>query len=211
VTLEPGVADFWRVDLDAIDRYEGLLSPAERERVSSFRSDPARTRWQRSRGILRELLGRYLGRDPRAVEFAIGPKGKPVLAGPDSLQFNLSHSAGTALYAFALDNPIGVDIELLDRRVRDALGAAARVLGEEETERLRSLPDEQRDAEFLRSWVRHEAALKCRGAGLGSPARPDGLCIRDLDVGADAVAAVALEREPRELRPRTLEPVGEPG
>jgi len=85
------------------------------------------------------------------------------------------------------------------------------VLDEAEVERLRDLPAERRDAEFLRSWVRHEAALKCRGAGLGSPSEPSGLYVSDLDVGADAVAAIALERPPDEVRVHRLEQVADGG
>lgn len=208
MTLESGIVEIWRADLGlAGDRVEELLTPSERERAGSFRSKAARERWTRARGALRQLLGRYLERDPATIELSAGPNGKPALAGRGSLEFNLSHSGSTGLLAFALDNPVGVDVELPERKVRDALGAAGRVLGEEEAERLRRLPEDERDLEFLRAWVRHEAALKCVGEGLGTAVDPAGLWIREVDVGPDAMAAVALVREPREVLVRRLEPV----
>jgi 4'-phosphopantetheinyl transferase len=208
MTLEPGIVEIWRADLDlAGDQVEELLTPSEREPAGRFRSEAARERWTRARGTLRQLLGRYLDRDPATVELSFGPNGKPALAGQGSLEFNLSHSGTTGLFAFTLDNPVGVDVELRDRKVRDALGAATRVLGEREAERLRKLPEDERDLEFLRSWVRHEAALKCVGEGLGTAVDPAGLFVREIDVGPDAMAAVALVREPREVRVRRLEPV----
>ncbi len=45
--------------------------------------------------------------------------------------------------------------------------------------------------EFLREWVRHEAALKCRGEPLGGRAALAELAIVDLEVGPGAAAAVA--------------------
>jgi 4'-phosphopantetheinyl transferase len=201
--LEEGVVEIWRADLDRAEpRLEDSLTPAERERAARFKADSAGKRWARGRGILRELLGRYLGRDPAEIELSFGPNGKPEVDGEERLGFNLSHSEGTALFAFALDTAVGIDVELRGRRVRDPLGAAARALGEAELKRLQDLAPEPRAAAFLRSWVRHEAALKCRGAGLGSPERPEGLRVLDIDVEADAIAALAVELTPRAVRLR---------
>jgi 4'-phosphopantetheinyl transferase len=206
-TLEDGVVEIWQADLDRAERrLEDSLTPAEREREARFKVDSARERWARGRGILRELLGRYLARDPASIELSLGPKGKPEVAGERRLGFNLSHSEGTALFAFALDTAVGIDVELRGREVRDPLGAAARSLGEAELKRLQGLEPERRAAAFLRSWVRHEAALKCRGAGLGSPGQPDGLHVLDLEVEGDAIAALAVELPPRAVRLRDFEP-----
>jgi len=168
------------------------LSDAERDRAARFRFEPDRERWTRAHAILRCLLGAYLRREPQAIEFALGAHGKPSVLG-DGIDFNLSHSAGMALFAFAIDNPVGIDVELAGR-ARDILAIAERVLGHDELERLRALPPSEREPEFLRSWVRHEAALKCCGDRLGARVKLDGLSLLDLDVGPAAAAAVALER-----------------
>src|SRR5262249_34956560 len=96
VTLGPAVVEVWRAELDRA-RFESLITAAERERARRFRSDAARDRWIAGRGALRELLGRYLDRNPEEIVLATEPGGKPALAGSPSLQFNLSHSQGTAV------------------------------------------------------------------------------------------------------------------
>ena len=77
------------------------------------------------------------------------------------------------------------------------------MLGSAEAERLAALDPETRTREFLRAWVAHEAAVKCRGGGLGRP--PSGspgaeLWTAELDVGPRAAAAVVVEGGPCELR-----------
>jgi 4'-phosphopantetheinyl transferase len=210
--LAPGAVHVWRVDLTAPgDELLELLSPAERERAKR----PAGVRegqlWAYSRAVLRALLARYLQTDPRGLRFAVGKAGKPALANdasastvPDAaltrLSFNLSHSAQTALYAFAAVGAVGVDVEVA-RRPIDAVALAGRVFGPVEAARLRALDAEARDREFLRAWVRHEAALKCLGVGLGGSR--DGETVRwisELEMGSRAAAAVAVAASPSELR-----------
>jgi 4'-phosphopantetheinyl transferase len=192
--LTPGSLHVWRADLDGEPRVDSAaLSAAELERARRFRLDRDRVRWTHCRAILRELLAGYLGVEPAALELSTGPNGKPRIAG-ERIEFNVSHAGRAAVLAFALDNPVGVDVELYGR-VRDPLRAAGLVLGSGELERLRSLPGKSREREFLRSWVRYEAALKCLGGRLGEHVSGD-LHLIDLDVVRDWTAAVALADAP---------------
>ena len=192
--LSPGSLHVWRADLDRAPGVDAAaLSAAELERAGRFRLDRDRVRWTRSRAILRELLVGYLGVEPTALELSAGPNGKPRIAG-ERIEFNVSHSGRAAVLAFALDNPVGVDVELRGR-VRDPLRTAGLVLGAAEVERLRSLPGKSREREFLRSWVRYEAAVKCLGRRLGDPVSGD-LHLIDLDLVKDGTAAVALAHAP---------------
>jgi len=174
--------------------------------------------WRRSRGLLRALLGRYLQRDPSALRFIGGEHGKPALA-PDTdelqasesqsdapparLCFNMSHSAQWALYAFSATGAVGVDVEVARRPV-DEVAIAARMLGPAVAQRLRALDPASRQREFLRAWVRHEAALKCLGVGIGgagTEASEPEPWVADIELGApDATAAVATAQPARELR-----------
>jgi 4'-phosphopantetheinyl transferase len=200
--LVPGELHVWRADLDRpIDL--APLSHTERERASRFHSETHRLRWSRSRALLRQIVGGYLDRDPGAIAFASTPNGKPAVEGGGELEFNLSHSGGLVVVALATGNPLGVDVER-DRDVRDPLAIAGRVLGADQAERLRSLPETERRREFLRSWVRYEAALKCRGDRLGASADQTGLHLIDLDPEPGAAAAVALERAPNAALLREL-------
>lgn len=209
--LDPGVLHVWRADLDDLEWIgDNALSVEERERAARFSSERSRERWARSRAVLRHLLGGYLGRGPGAIELESGERGKPSVVAGDGVEFNLTHSGGLALLAFARENPVGVDVELAGR-VRDPLAVAEREFGQEEAERLRALDSVQLEPEFLRLWVRHEAALKCRGEGLGGDDAPGGLVLVDLDVGSGAAAAVALEREPDSVSQWRFERPGESG
>jgi 4'-phosphopantetheinyl transferase len=196
--LSLGELNVWRADLDRpVDL--AALSPTERARADGFKSATHRVRWSRSRALLRGLLGGYLGRAPDAIQFADVRNGKPAVFEGDGLEFNLSHSDDLAVIAFARDTALGVDVEC-DREVRDPIAIAGRVLEAKAVERLRSLPEDDRRREFLRLWVRYEAALKCRGGRLGATADAAGLELIDLDPGARAAAAVALERPPDAVR-----------
>jgi 4'-phosphopantetheinyl transferase len=203
--LEEGTAHIWRADLRAVNDELGLLlGEQESARAERLLSDAARLRWTRCRGVLRALLGRYAGLDPRALEFSLGEHGKPMLDTPaaEPIQFNLSHSGDLALYAVSGAAAVGIDVETSRRHV-DELGIAARVLGDAAAERLRALDPEARTREFLRAWVAHEAAVKCRGSGIGrgsgEPAAA-GLWTAELDVGPGAAAAVAVDDVSTELR-----------
>src|ERR1700722_9480355 len=73
-----------------------------------------RNRFVVARGVLRELLGRYLQQSPESLAFSYGPHGKPALSGEyasSGLWFNLSHSAGLAVYAIARERNLGIDVE----------------------------------------------------------------------------------------------------
>ncbi len=196
----------WRADLTAADDSVGeLLSADERARVQRFVRARDRERWKQARGILRALLGRYLDSDASSLRFSVGANGKPALLREPArvddtkfrLCFNLSHSGDLALYAFA-ETQVGVDVEV-SRPGIDATALAERVFGRDEGKRLRGLPESARAREFLRAWVRHEASLKCYGSRLGARAEQRGLWLAELDVGADATAAVALDRAPRQM------------
>ena len=193
----------WRADLEAVgDGLSELLDDGERERAARMLRDGDRLLWTRARGVLRALLGRYLEADPRTLRFATGAHGKPALAEHERLFFNLSHSGEIALYAFAQGNDVGVDLEV-DRRVLDRPALAARAFGVAEARRLEALGPQARQREFLQTWTRHEAALKCRGTGIGAyraDAQPEGLWITELELGARAIGALAVEGHVRELR-----------
>jgi 4'-phosphopantetheinyl transferase len=194
--LADDVVDVWRVDLaGTTDLVADLLSPDEQERAARFRQDVHRRRWKHARGVLRALVGVYLGDDPQTLRFATGPYGKPEVEPPSRLRFNVSHSEEVALFAFTFHRAVGVDVEIGDR-LFDAEALARQVLGDEDARRIGQLIPPDRQREFLRLWTRYEAELKCRGLGVGadrSGREDEPVWISDLDLGPDAAAAVAAE------------------
>ena len=196
-----------------------LLSAAEHERAARIADPARRALWMRGRGVLRVLLGGYLGRAGDELELITGRYGKPALAPagmPQGLElhFNLSHSGPMALYAFTAGASVGVDLELVRERTRDEAALAERIFGAAAARRLRGLDAPARRREFLSLWVRHEAALKCLGVGLSgaraaAEAHRPQLWIADLQLGAAVAGAVAVQGGPRELCLREWPAAGE--
>jgi 4'-phosphopantetheinyl transferase len=205
-SLERDTVDVWHADLAMQnDCVVHLLMADERVRASQFVRAQDQYRWTCARGILRILLAHYVGMEPQAIRILIGPYGKPALAdGPKGLRFNLSHAGDTCVYAFALGSAVGIDVELPRPQV-DIVAVALRVFGSDVASRLNRLEGPARERAFLRAWVRHEAALKCRGIGIGAAEIPSAtgpfLSITEFDVGTNgAIAALALEGKPRQVR-----------
>jgi 4'-phosphopantetheinyl transferase len=202
--LGDGAVHVWRADLAAVsDDLIEVLSLDERARAERFLNAHNGRLWARCHGVLRVLLGRYLDADPRRLRFASGAHGKPALLGDSAtgLSFNLSHSAGVAVYGFTPTGPIGVDVEVV-RRPIDEVAVARRAFGPAYARVLRLRSPSNRRQEFRRSWTRREAELKFRGTGIGGA---PGECntpmvwIGELDFGTEAAGAVAVERRPSEL------------
>jgi 4'-phosphopantetheinyl transferase len=187
--------DVWRADLNAGgERDAALLSPDELARGARFVRDADRRCWTRAHAFLRSVLAGYAGEDPRALRFETGAHGKPRLLAGAALEFNLAHSAGVALCAVAAGREVGVDVEV-PRRRRDELAIARAAFGAAEAERLAALEGPARERAFLRAWVRHEAALKCRGVGLtgvGQPTPEPAPWLLDLELEEPPGAAAAL-------------------
>jgi 4'-phosphopantetheinyl transferase len=211
--LHAGAVHIWAADLDAVDtQIEWLLDEQERERGARIVREPVRQRWMAARSVLRVLLGNYLDEHPSALRFAQEARGKPMLdlPGGSRLRFNLSHSGPLAVYAVTEMCAVGVDVELVDRRMGavgrpDESALAQRVLGSTTAERLRKLDPQAHRRDFLRAWVRHEAEGKRLGVGVRNTpndaragnSRP---WIAELELGDDAVGAVALAVAPVDFR-----------
>lgn len=168
--LRPGEVHVWAARLDDLPEADLLvqLSVDERERARRFAFERDRRHFTSARGFLRILLGRYLGRDPSTLRFAVGPRGKPFLSGSEGPRFNLSHSGGLALLAFAVDRELGIDVER-ERPMPDAEDIARRYFSQREQEEILRLPREERGSAFFRCWTRKEAFIKATGDGLARP------------------------------------------
>ncbi|WP_414528767.1 4'-phosphopantetheinyl transferase HetI [Nodularia chucula] len=162
----------WRINLDIPEAQQQnlllTLSSDELTRANRFHFQEHRQRFIAGRGILRSILGRYLGIEPQQVQFDYQERGKPILAdnlAKSGLCFNLSHSQGLALCAVNYHYPIGVDLEYI-RRQSDVEALAKRFFLPSEYALMRSLPPEQKQETFFRYWTCKEAYLKTTGEGL---------------------------------------------
>ena len=172
LTLPVNEVHVWRaaLNLTAVDlnRLRDTLCPEERARAARFRFARDRDHFIAGRGVLRNILAGYLRREPARLHFSYGQFGKPALAsncGADDLRFNLSHSDGLGLFAFARLREVGVDVERVDPCIEvDQL--VERFFSPHEIHNLHTLPrDAQLEAFFL-CWTRTEAYLKACGEGL---------------------------------------------
>lgn len=150
------------------------LSGEERRRAEACASPHLRRRQVVGRGRLRALLGAYLGPAPASLVFEHGPFGKPELGDgccgspARRMRFNLAHAGDRALLALAWNRSLGIDLEPI--RPLEAMADLAReVCSETEQAELRSLPERERAAAFLRAWTCKEAVAKGLGLGLGLP------------------------------------------
>ena len=114
--------------------------------------------------FLGRLLMRYAGVD-RAPDIARTDRGKPYAPALPDIDFNLSHAREHVLIAIARRQPIGVDLERVDRRI-EIEDLARRFFAPAEADALEALPSEIRLAAFLRLWTCKEAVLKALGAGI---------------------------------------------
>lgn len=167
----------WTLELDRTTepRFQQLarfLSLEENQRALRFRFERDRRRFVVCRGVLREILGTYLQRDPEEIDFGYGPQGKPYLKGPSQetvgpLHFNLSHSSGWVIYAVGL-SAVGVDLEIM-RPIPEMEALAERYFSTLEREAFFSIAPALRLKAFLSCWTRKEAYVKARGEGLSLP------------------------------------------
>ncbi|MGB2890178.1 MAG: 4'-phosphopantetheinyl transferase superfamily protein [Candidatus Acidiferrales bacterium] len=226
LTLGVNDVDVWRADLELgppeLYRLRETLSPDELDRAARFYFPEDRQRFIAARGILRDILARYLGCVPAAVDFSYRVFGKPSLASnytAEGLQFNLSHSGSMALYAVARQREVGIDIERIEPQFA-AEGIAEKFFSRNEVARLRSLPSSAQLEGFFNCWTRKEAYVKARGGGLQIPLdsfdvslAPHeeatflsegefGWSLRALIIDPDYVAAIAVEGNDWQLRLR---------
>lgn len=140
--------------------------------------------------LLGRLLARYAGLDHPPVLARTG-RGKPYAPALAGIDFNLSHARDHALIAIARGQPLGVDLERIDRKL-DAHDLARRFFSKREADALDALPEAQRAIAFLRLWTCKEAVLKALGAGISFGL--DRVAF-DLDAAGDpaAIAEVASE------------------
>ena len=171
LSLDQNEIHVWRCLLNQpkpqIEALAGTLTDDEAKRAERFHFQRDRLHFIAARGVLRVILGRYLGSGPGDVRFIYGLNGKPSLAGEKGprLCFNVSHSRDLALYAFTYDRKIGVDVEYIDRG-RAITHIVERFYSPAEISALKSMPEDKQHEAFFTYWTCKEAYLKAEGTGL---------------------------------------------
>ncbi|WP_414582366.1 4'-phosphopantetheinyl transferase HetI [Scytonema sp. PCC 10023] len=221
LTLLQDEVHVWRIDLDRpeaqLQHLAATLSSDEVCRAKRFYKEQHRQRFIAGRGILRTILGRYLGVEAQQLQFSYESSGKPVLAdtfADSKLSFNLTHSVGLALCAVSCDRLVGVDLEYI-RPISDVLALAKRYFSPAEYAVMCGLPPNKMQEVFFRYWTCKEAYLKATGVGIAhleqievslTPGQPAKLkteekwSLDELVPADNSVAAVAVEGSGLQLR-----------
>lgn len=164
----PAGVELWRLELDPLSgslaELLPRLPPGERERCLRYHRPADRLRYALCRVVLRQLLAQRLHCVPQEVEIEIDAHGKPRLAQPADLHFNLSHTGRCALIALSTVGPVGVDIE----RVSTTLALADLQAGLSPSEQ-RYCAHSARVQTYFQVWCGKEAVLKALGLGLAGP------------------------------------------
>lgn len=220
--LAPGECRVWWVDPQQVgEAFVALLDTAERERLARLRRHADQLRFAAAHGLVRLVVGAQLGCAPPEVEIVAhcarcgGSHGKPQVRGAaQRVAFSLAHAGSRAVVAVTDGTPVGVDVEEVARGFVADEPLVRRALGAREAAIVAQLPAAQHASAFLRYWTRKEAILKATGDGLAvAPAtlevsgphesprlrawnapgmRPEAVGLRDLDLGPDYCAALAM-------------------
>ncbi len=173
LTVDDDEVHLWRTWLDRpysqMPYLTEILSEDEQARAGRIKIDKAKRHFVAGRGMLRDILSRYLRLKPAAVAFEYGPQAKPrPAAGSVDLRFNVTHSHGLMLVAITRAREIGVDVEKL-RPMPDAGRIAERFFSAVEKTALQAAPSGQTTEAFFACWTRKEAYLKAVGDGITRP------------------------------------------
>jgi 4'-phosphopantetheinyl transferase len=172
LTLSADEVHLWHAMLDdqLSKSLKFLLSEDEISRAGRFHFVKDRNHYIVARGLLRKLLAAYLGVGSAELKFLYAEKGKPYLEEIQrrSINFNLAHSHGMAIYAFSQGRELGVDLEFIRDDLADEK-IAERFFSPCEIGALRNIPAELRKEAFFNCWTRKEAYIKARGEGLSMP------------------------------------------
>ena len=223
-----GDVHVWLVVLKdgGVDRDRGWqhLSEPERKQAVRYTHEEAQAEYVVSRAVLRILLAGYVEVEPGDLSFFAAPGGKPYLNAIDGRQtprFNMTHSRGVGVFAFSIDQEVGVDVEFVNRHTNHE-GVAKRFFTEREASGILGREAALRKDAFARTWTCKEACLKWTGMGLRGGLKTHEIVFGDdwrapvvEGVGprpaliqlapADGwIGALALDRPPQSLKTRVF-------
>lgn len=151
-----------------ITRLNAKLSPDEQTRAARFVFEKDRSVFVAAHALLRHALGLIF--EKGAIRFRANAHGKPELdlTFEHDVHFNLSHTRGMAVCAICRGDPVGVDVEAMDRSV-DIETLARQYFAASEHELIVGAPLQRRMEIFFRLWTLKEAMVKAIGTGLAVP------------------------------------------
>lgn len=168
--LPPGAVVRWRAIADEPTPADlSILTPGDLVRYDTVLDPGARTRGVVARALLRDTLREVLRTDD-VVDIATSDRGAPYLAAHPDIRVSVAHTRGLAAVVVARGQPVGIDVEALDRFVGRSPPAVERWLTAAERE---GVPHDATASSrrLLELWTAKEAAVKAAGVGLSVPLR----------------------------------------
>lgn len=175
IFFSKGDVHIWETSLDAskelTEKCFNSLSQPEKERSAFFKFEKVQNNYVISQGILHLLLGMYLNIDADKVKLGRHAKGKPFSADNLNLRFNMSNSGRKVVYAFSMEEELGIDLEF-SRDLDDLNDLITKNFTSSEIDYITKNPSEKK-YRFFKFWTIKEAYLKAIGEGMRLP--PDKL------------------------------------
>jgi 4'-phosphopantetheinyl transferase len=205
-TLGANEVDLWIArpqalrSAEVLARYKSWLAPDEAKRHAAFLFDKHRHEYLVTRGLVRTALSAYRPVEPAAWKFDANAYGRPAIAPPCGLEFNLSNTQTLVVCAVAERRVVGVDVEPI-ARASEILGIADTVFSDQELAELRALPDPAASDRAVSLWTIKEGYIKARGMGLSLPVRE--ITVRFAQTAA--LAAAPLDEHPADWTIQTLD------
>lgn len=166
--LKENACQVWATGLDQSEKCEAhfreFLSAPELSRANQYYDPINRKRYTIARGLLRILIGRYLGKRPTTVQFEYSEHGKPKLL-ETPLRFSKTSSAEIGLIAFCWETVLGVDLEQT-KEIDDIPALSKTLFSRGEQRQMQKVSPSEHIELFYNIWTRKEAVLKALGTGL---------------------------------------------
>ena len=145
-----------------------LLDESERARSGQFKIEQVRQQYVITKGILKQLLARYMDVQPETIKFEWSEYGKPYVVGEgerDGVVFNISHSGNKLAIVIGFRQELGVDIEQWKQRIHFP-DLVKRYFAVDEIEYWDALPEHVRQKAFYDLWAKKESFVKAVGRGI---------------------------------------------
>jgi phosphopantetheine--protein transferase-like protein len=155
-----------------LDNFYKVLSSDEQTKAQRLVFPSDRQNYYVCHALLRHLLSKRAGVDPKDVKILAGQKGKPFIE-DKNIAFNISHTRDLCAIAISGGTEVGIDIEKI-RVNNNFKDIADSYFSEREQEYLKKSANPLED--FYLLWTRKEALLKAIGIGLNTPLKKIGVC-----------------------------------
>ena len=163
---------------DMFDRLMTWVPVSRREKINRFRFKIDKHRTLIGDTLVRYVLSKKLGQDPRRFCFKHNSYGKPYLVDHNSIHFNISHSGEWVVGAFDTI-PVGIDVEEI-KPIDFAI--IERFFSQAEIRDFSLKTEQEKPGYFFDLWSLKESFIKAEGKGLSIALDSFSVRFKDRDI-----------------------------